>query len=145
MAEPVKIAYVLGGYTADARQRRIDAVLSRAGDSIDVHFIDLDVPMIFQTLDDCARAEPAFIEAFRQAEADGCQAVIPDGMVDLGVEAGRSSVRIPVIAPLVSPDWLSGELGLPVVDGISAPLHIAAGLVRLGLTQSPRRWQPARR
>ena len=238
MTQPVKIGYVLGSYSADARQRRVDAVQSRVDDSIDLHFIDTDQPMHFRdwTPDDSARAEPAFVAAFRKAEADGCQAVIPDGMLDLGVEPGRSAVRIPVVAPfeaalhmaamvgsrighihytsgfvpnmwaatrrygmetlvvrtvglgvemidlagqmdvvrerlvalgnelivrdavdviiasgpglcpvMVSPEWLSAELGLPVIEGIGAPLHIAAGLARLGLTQSPRRWQPARR
>lgn len=236
MVDPVKIGYVLGGHGAAARQRRIDAVLSRADSSIDIHFIDVDAAMEARnwTPYDSALAEPAFVAGFRRAEAEGCLAVIPDGMLDLGVEAGRSAVRIPVVAPFqaalhlaalagsrighihytnsyvpnlwaatqrygmssfvvetvgldiemidlavqldvvrerivtlgndlikrqavdviiasgpglcpvtICPDWLGAELGLPVIEGIGAPLHLAASLARLRLAQSPRRWQPA--
>ena len=31
----------------------------------------------------------------------------------------------------VDPDWLSKEIGTPVVEGMGAPLHVAAGRVRL--------------
>ncbi len=41
----------------------------------------------------------------------------------------------------MKPQWLSGELGVPVVEGIGAPIKMAAMLVSLGLTQSRVRWQ----
>ena len=171
---------------------------------------------------------------FRQAERSGYDAVVPLGMLDLGVEGGRSAVDIPVVAPLqatlhvaaqvgeqfgvvcyhpsaiarhraqtraygmepfiagrrasgfylqhiadnrermiesflaaaralidedgadviiaqgitqcpieMKPRWLMGELGVPVVEGIGAPIKMAAMLVALGLTQSRIRWQKA--
>jgi allantoin racemase len=41
----------------------------------------------------------------------------------------------------MKPQWLMGELGVPVVEGIGAPIKMAAMLVALGLRQSRVRWQ----
>jgi Asp/Glu/hydantoin racemase len=41
----------------------------------------------------------------------------------------------------MKPNWLSKELGVPVVEGIGAPIRLAAMLVSLGLKQSRVRWQ----
>ncbi|MGN6719515.1 MAG: aspartate/glutamate racemase family protein, partial [Candidatus Binatia bacterium] len=43
---------------------------------------------------------PAFIDAYRRVEKEGFDAVVPLGMLDLGVDGGRSAVDIPVIAPM---------------------------------------------
>ena len=37
-------------------------------------------------------------------------------------------------------DWLSKELGVPVVEGIGAPIRMAAMLAGLGLKHSRKRW-----
>jgi allantoin racemase len=180
------------------------------------------------------RAAPIFHESFRQAEREGYDAVVPLGMLDIGVEGGRSAVDIPVVAPLqavlhvaaqvgehfgvvcyhpsaiprhraqtiaygmeqfiagrrasgyyvqhiaankdrmvesflvaaralieqdgadviipqgitqcpiqMKPQWLSEQLGVPVVEGIGAPIRMAAMLASLGLRQSRVRWQKA--
>ena len=36
--------------------------------------------------------------------------------------------------------WLSRELGVPVVEGIGAPIRVAAAMASLGLQHSRRRW-----
>jgi Asp/Glu/hydantoin racemase len=41
----------------------------------------------------------------------------------------------------MKPDWLSRQLGVPVVEGIGAPIKLAAMLASLGLRQSRVRWQ----
>ena len=41
---------------------------------------------------------------------------------------------------LLKPDWLSAQLGVPVVEGIGAPIRMAALLVSLGLKHSRVRW-----
>lgn len=233
----VRIGYVMGVYADVERERRMKAVRSRVDDSVELHFLSVDEPMELRnwTPEDTLAREAAFVEGFRRAERDGCQAVVPDGMLDLGVEAGRSAVGIPVVAPFeaalhvaacvgnrigiiqytsafvpavwakvrkyalsdfvadiaaidvemtdlakqrnvvgersiaaarklvaeravdvivptgpglcpvaIDPDWLCAAAGVPVVEGIGAPLHVAAALVRLGLRQSPVRWPPAR-
>jgi allantoin racemase len=174
---------------------------------------------------------PAFVDAFREAERQGYDAIVPLGTLDLGVDAGRCAVDIPVIGPfeamlhvasllgerfgvivysdqhlpngyrnvarygmqhkiagwrssgvdlpdiarnqqlqkerfLVSarelvdreradvilpmgitqcpvnmePGWLSKELGVPVVEGIGAPIRIAGLLASLGLRHSRKYW-----
>jgi allantoin racemase len=40
----------------------------------------------------------------------------------------------------IKPDWLSKELGVPVVEGIGAPIRMAAMLAGLGLHHSRKRW-----
>ena len=209
---------------------------SRADETIDLHLMQVDASMHLRDWnpEDTLASEGAYVAAFRRAQDEGCQAVIPDGMLDLGVEAGRSAVTIPVVAPfeaalhlaacvgsrvgiiqytsafvpqvwakvrkyslenfvvdvaaldiemidlsdrieaarertlavarklvreraadvivltgpglcpvIVDPDWLSAEAGVPVVEGMGAPIQLAATLVRLGLSQSPVRWPPA--
>jgi allantoin racemase len=40
----------------------------------------------------------------------------------------------------MKPDWLMKELGVPVVEGIGAPIRMAAMLAGLGLKHSRKRW-----
>ena len=40
----------------------------------------------------------------------------------------------------IKPDWLMKELGVPVVEGIGAPIRLAAMLVSLGLNYSRAYW-----
>jgi allantoin racemase len=40
----------------------------------------------------------------------------------------------------LKPDWLSRELGVPVVEGIGAPIRMAALMAGLGLKHSRKRW-----
>ena len=42
---------------------------------------------------DIQMAAPSFIEAFREAERQGYDAVVPLGMLDLGVDGGKSAVE----------------------------------------------------
>ena len=42
---------------------------------------------------------PAFIDAFKRAEKEGYDAVVPLGTLDLGVDGGKSVVDIPVVGP----------------------------------------------
>jgi allantoin racemase len=233
----IRIGYVMGGYAEAARERRVNAVRSRADDSLELVFVQVEQSMELRdwTPEDTLNREASFVAGFRRAQAEGCQAVVPDGMLDLGVEAGRSAVRIPVVAPFeaaihlaacvgarigilqytsgfvpsvwakvrkyaageyviavaaldvemvdlegqrdavgrkavevgrklvaehaidviiptgpglcpvtLDPAWLSAEIGVPIVEGIGAPIQVAATLVRLGLSQSPIRWPPSR-
>lgn len=74
-----------------------------------------------------------------------------DAMVEQFVAAGRKLVRehrAEVIIPAgitqcpvhIDPNWLSKELGVPVVEGIGAPIRFAAMLASLGLSQSRARY-----
>lgn len=74
-----------------------------------------------------------------------------DAVVENFVARARELIRedgAEVILPLgisqcpvhIKPDWLQRELGVPVVEGIGAPIRLAATLVSLGLRQSRVRW-----
>ena len=229
----IRVAFVIGDYPPE--QRRLREEVARSYSSADVEVGILSVPA--RPFDGLTPAEiqaaaPIFHEAFRQAEREGYDAVVPLGMLDIGVEGGRSAVDIPVVAPLqavlhvaaqvgehfgvvcyhpsaiprhraqciaygmeafvagrrasgfylqhiadnkekmiesflaaaraliaedgadviipqgvtqcpvqMKPAWLSAQLGVPVVEGIGAPIRMAAMLAALGLKQSRVRWQ----
>jgi len=66
-------------------------------------------------------------EARSLIENDGADVIIPMGISQCPVH--------------IKPDWLSQELGVPVVEGIGAPIRVAAMLAGLGLKVSRVRWR----
>jgi allantoin racemase len=229
----IRVAFVIGDYPPDQRKLREDVAKSYSSAEVEVGILSVPArPFDGLTPTEIEGAAPIFHEAFRQAEREGYDAVVPLGMLDLGIDGGRSAVDIPVVGPLhatlhvaaqvgenfgivcyhpsaiarhraqtraygmedwiagrrasgfylqeiaankdkmiesflmaaralidedgadviipqgitqcpvqMKPDWLSKELGVPVVEGIGAPIRMAALLVSLGLTQSRVRWQ----
>jgi allantoin racemase len=68
-----------------------------------------------------------FVAAARSLiEQDGANVIIPMGISQCPVH--------------IKPDWLQKELGTPVVEGIGAPIRLAAMLASLGLGASRVRW-----
>lgn len=229
----IRVAFVIGEYPPDERRLREEVARSYSSAEVEVGIVSVAArPFDGLTPAEIQGAAPLFHDAFRRAELEGFDAVVPLGMLDLGVEGGRSAVDIPVIGPLqaalhvaaqvgehfgivcyhasaiprhraqtraygmesfiagrrasgfylqhiaanreqmiaaflkaaralieedgadviipqgitqcpvqMKPDWLSGELGVPVVEGIGAPIRMAALLASLGLKQSRLRWQ----
>ena len=231
----IRVAFVIGDYPAEERKLREDVARSYSSADVEVGILSVPArPFDGLTPAEIQAAAPIFHESFRQAEREGYDAVVPLGMLDIGVEGGRSAVDIPVVAPLqavlhvaaqvgehfgvvcyhpsaiprhraqtiaygmeqfiagrrasgfyvqhiadnkdrmvesflmaaralidedgadviipqgitqcpvqMKPKWLSDELGVPVVEGIGAPIRMAAMLAALGLKQSRVRWQKA--
>lgn len=229
----IRVAFVVGDYPPDQRKMREDAAIGYSSADVEVGIVRVAArPFDGLGPAEIQAAAPVFHEAFRQAEREGYDAVVPLGMLDLGVDGGRSAVDIPVVAPLqatlhvaaqvgenfgivcyhpsairrhraqtlaygmeqwvvgrqasgrylqhiaankdatiksflraaralidengadviipqgitqcpvlMKPDWLSAQLGVPVVEGIGAPIRMAALLVSLGLKHSRLRWQ----
>ena len=229
----IRVAFVIGDYPPDQRKLREDVAKSYSSAEVEVGILSVPArPFDGLTPTEIEAAAPLFHDAFRRAEREGYDAVVPLGMLDLGVDGGRSAVDIPVVGPLqatlhiaaqvgenfgiicyhpsaiarhraqtraygmehwiagrrasgfylqqiaanknamiesflmaaralidqdgadviipqgitqcpvqMKPDWLSKELGVPVVEGIGAPIRLAALLVSLGLKQSRVRWQ----
>jgi allantoin racemase len=229
----IRVAFVIGDYPPEERALREDVARSYSSAEVEVGIVPVPArPFDGLTPAEIQAAAPIFHAAFRQAEHEGYDAVVPLGMLDIGVEGGRSAVDIPVVAPLqavlhvaaqvgehfgvvcyhpsaiprhraqcigygmeqfiagrrasgfylqhiadnrermvesflaaaraliaeegadviipqgitqcpvqMKPAWLSEQLGVPVVEGIGAPIRMAAMLVSLGLTQSRVRWQ----
>ncbi|MSQ73860.1 MAG: hypothetical protein EXR27_21715 [Betaproteobacteria bacterium] len=229
----IRVAFVVGEYPGAERQRRMDVALGYSSAEVEVGIIGVPATPYLHGLTpaEMQLVAPPFIDAFRRAEAEGYDAVVPLGMLDLGVEGGRSAVDIPVIGPCqaalhiaaqlgdrigligyhesltpmmedlvnrhrmsdwvvgwrssgfdlpdmaanhdavvenfvaaarslikenradvivpmgisqcpvhIKPAWLMKELGVPVVDGIGAPIRFAAMLKSLDLRHSRRRW-----
>jgi allantoin racemase len=231
----IRIAFVIGDYPPEQRLMRENAARAYSSDEVEVGIVSVPArPFDGLTPAEIQAASGIFHDAFRQAEREGYDAVVPLGMLDLGVEGGRSAVDIPVVAPLqatlhvaaqlgdqfgivcyhpsaiprhraqtvaygmedfiagrrasgfylqhiadnreamiqsflaaaralidedgaqviipqgitqcpvqMKPKWLSEQLGVPVVEGIGAPIRLAAMLVSLGLKHSRLRWQKA--
>ena len=228
----IKIAYVIGDYPEEEFKRRAEVALSYSSAEVEVGIVRVPAaPFDGLGPSEIEAVAPLFHQAFIEAEKQGYDAVVPLGMLDLGVQGGRSMVDIPVIGPLeaslhiaallgerfgsiayhptaiprhrhqiralgmenwvvghrtvniylrniaankdkmeeafvaaarslieedavdviiphgitqcpihIKPDWLSKELGVPVVEGIGAPIRMAALMVSLGLKHSRIRW-----
>ncbi len=228
-----KVAFVIGDYPSEERTRREKIALSYSTPEVQVGIVSAPVTpyLLGLTPAEIALVQPAVIQAFREAQKQGYDAIVPLGFLDLGVEGGRSVVDIPVIGPMeaalhlasllgdrlgliayhavhfpniepmvrrygmadrvvgladsgfdlpdiaanhdamvknfvkaarrlidenraeviiptgitqcpvhIDPRWLSKEIGVPVVEGIGAPIRLAAMFADLGMTHSRKRW-----
>jgi len=232
----IRVAFCIGGYPPEEFKRRADVALSYSTSEIQVGIINVEASPYFygMTPTEIQLVPPAFIDAYRRAEREGYNAVVPLGMLDLAVDGGKSAVDIPVVGPMeaslhiasllgdrfgliiyhekllafnraivrrygmedrivgfgvsgfdlpdiaahreevvqnfveeakkliaqgaeviipmgitqcpvhIKPDWLQQQLGVPVVEGIGAPIRVAAMLASLGLKQSRLRWPKSR-
>jgi allantoin racemase len=232
----IRIAFVVGEYPPQERKLREDAALAYASPEVEIGIVSVKVTPYFvgNAPELLGVAVPAFLDAYREAERQGYDAVVPLGTLDLGVDAGRCVVDIPVVGPSesmlhiaamlgrrfgvimydesvlplgyrmvdrfhmmdkvigwrtcgfelseitknrdaverafveqarelvklgadvilpmgvtqcpvhIKPDWLMRELGVPVVEGIGAPIRLAAMLVSLKLNYSRAYWPKSR-
>jgi allantoin racemase len=232
MPSKIRVAFAIGNYPPEERKRREDAALAYASPEVEVGIVSVNATPYFigNAPDLLGLAVPPFIEAYLEAERQGYDAVVPLGTLDLGVDAGRSAVNIPVVGPSesmlhiasmlgrrfgiimyddfvlplgyrmverfnmmhkvvgwrtcgfelpdiianrdqvvgnfvdqarelirlgadvilpmgitqcpvhIKPDWLMDQLGVPVVEGIGAPIRLAAMLVSLKLNYSRGYW-----
>ena len=97
----IRVAFVIGDYPPDQFKLRADAADAYSSADVEVGILRVPArPFDGLTPAEIQAAAPIFHEAFRQAEREGYDAVVPLGMLDIGVDGGRSAVDIPVIAPL---------------------------------------------
>jgi allantoin racemase len=69
----------------------------------------------------------AFIAAGRSLiEEDGADVIIAHGITQCPIH--------------IKPEWATAQLGVPVVEGIGAPIRMAALMAGLGLKHSRKRW-----
>src|SRR5215467_7208569 len=97
----VRVAFVIGQYPPEERKRREEVALSYATPEIEIGIISTSASPYIHGMSpaDIQMAAPYFIEAFREAERQEYDAVVPLGMLDLGVDGGKSAVDIPVVGP----------------------------------------------
>jgi len=108
-----RIAFVVGAYSPEERARREKVALSYSTPEVQVGIVHTHVTPYVHDLTpaEISLVAPALMEASKEAERQGYDAVVPLGMLDLGVDGGRSVVDIPVIAPFQSTLFLGSILG----------------------------------
>ena len=109
----VKVAFVVGDYPPAERKRREEVALSYSTAGVEVGIVSVAATAYLHGLTpaEIQLAATPFIEAFRDAERQGYDAVVPLGMLDLGVDGGRSAVDIPVIGPCEASLYVASLLG----------------------------------
>ncbi len=109
----IRIAFVIGGYPPEEFKRRADVARSYSTSEMEVGIINTNASPYFYgiTPADIQLVAPAYIESFKQAEKEGYDAVVPLGMLDLGVDGGKSAVDIPVVGPMEASLHIASLLG----------------------------------
>ena len=97
----MKIGFVIGTYPGEEQERRERVVRSYQSPEVEIEFIRLDGTVYHHQMASSTAEELAtpFHRAYELAEKNGCDAVVPLGTLDLGVQGGRSLVDIPVVGP----------------------------------------------
>lgn len=108
-----RVAFVIGDYPPDELKRRADCALSYSSPEVEVGIVRVKASPYFigNAPDLLGLAVPPFIDAFCDAQKQGYDAVVPLGTLDLGVDAGRSAVDIPVVGPSESMLHIASMLG----------------------------------
>ena len=96
-----RIAVLLAQYPDHELELRKAAVLRAAPASADIEFRHIEGNVYRKGLTNLHRAlvAPLVARAAAEAERDGCQAVVPYGTLDLGVEEARHVIDIPIVGP----------------------------------------------
>jgi allantoin racemase len=95
----MKIMVVMGEYPTEEAERRRQAVLKCASAGTDIEFAVIKATFFRRSNSQVNSLSAASLvaEVAQKAEADGCDAVVPFGTLDAGVELARNLVRIPVV------------------------------------------------
>src|ERR1700741_305432 len=108
----IRVAFVIGDYPPAERRLREDVARSYSSADVDVGIVSVPArPFDGLGPAEIQAAAPIFHDAFRQAEREGYDAIVPLGMLDLGVDGGRSVVDIPVVAPLQAVLHVAAQVG----------------------------------
>lgn len=95
----MRIMVVMGEYPPEEAERRRQAVLKCASEGTEIGFRVVQATF-FRRSNSEANAlttGPLVAQVAQDAEADGYDAVVPFGTLDVGVELSRNLVRIPVV------------------------------------------------
>jgi allantoin racemase len=109
----MRIAMIVGSYPAAEKKRRADVILSYARDDAEIGLVEISPSPYVPGFGSgpTVSAVPAFVAGCRQAEQEGYDAVIPLGVLDIGVDEGRDAVGIPVIGAFESAIHIASFLG----------------------------------
>lgn len=95
----MKIMVVMGEYPPEEAERRRQAVLRCASQGTEIGFSVVQATFFRRSNSQASALTtgPLVAEAAQKAEAQGYDAVVPFGTLDVGVELSRNLVRIPVV------------------------------------------------
>ena len=102
MSSKTRVAFLVGDYPEEPRERREKVARSYSTDTIEVGIVPVTGITAYKAGNSPAELQlvaPAFINAFRAAEQQGYDAAVPLGTLDLAVDAARSVVDIPIVGP----------------------------------------------
>jgi allantoin racemase len=123
----MKIKMIMGDYPPEEAERRRRPVLRSASPGTEISFTVIQGSFFNKgnSQTTALTVAPLIAEAARKAEADGFDAVVPFGTLDVGVELSRSLVRIPVVGAgqsmLHLGAQLSGRMGIVSYGDKSIP------------------------
>jgi len=123
----MKIMVVMGEYPPEEAERRRQATLRCASPGTEIYFSVIRGTFFARnnSAATALAAAPLVGEAAKKAEAEGFEAVVPFGTLDVGVELARNLVRIPVVGAgqsvLHLGAQLSDRLGIISYEDKSAP------------------------
>ena len=109
----IRVAFVIGQYPPEERKLREQVALSYATPEIEIGILSTPASPYIRGMSptDIQMAAPLFIEAFCEAERQDYDAVVPLGMLDLGIDGGKSAVNIPVVGPFEASFHVASLLG----------------------------------
>src|SRR5215469_8903488 len=108
----IRIAFVVGDYPPEQLRLREETACGYSSAEVEIGIVRVSArPFDGLGPAEIQAAAPLFHESFRQAEREGYDAVVPLGMLDIGVEGGRSAVDIPVVAPLQAVLHVAAQVG----------------------------------
>ena len=95
----VRVAFCIGGYPPEEFKRRADVALSYSNAEVEVGIVNVGAsPYIYGMTPTEVTLVAAFVDAYRRAENEGYDAVVPLGMLDfraVWMPPGRSAVGHP--------------------------------------------------
>lgn len=127
----VRIGVILGKYDSEERQRRKSLIESYSTFDTVVEALEVSEDPYSTNLTGGAVAmiTPSYLEVAQQAEMAGYDAVVPFGTLDIGVEAGRTFLKIPIVGPLEAglrlATFLGDKIGMITYTGHAAPYQLA--------------------
>jgi allantoin racemase len=126
----IRVAFVVGQYPPEEQRKREQAALSYSSADVEVGILQVAAnPYNRLGIPEVEAVAPLFHQAFIKAEKEGYDAVVPLGMLDLGVEGGRCLVDIPVVAPFEAAlhvaSLLGDKFGLINYESYSTPRTLA--------------------
>jgi len=95
----MKIMVVMGEYPPEEAERRRQAVVKCASQGTEIGFRVVQATFFRRSNSEASALTtgPLVAQVAQEAEADGYDAVVPFGTLDVGVELSRNLVRIPVV------------------------------------------------